>query len=163
MCIMKGGARKDMAYRVSSGYVLEDIEDYNSVFKLSSESPYKKLKRQHKIVSRRCSDVILELEDDYAAAAWAVTDYGKKNEGIVYTPTLVRHPDIFSTKLKVGYILVRKDGSYFYPYELLRELLIKSERPKGGLQFLSGWREEKEIQRKNIDEMVQIYKNGEYI
>ena len=152
-----------MAFRVKDGFVLEEDEDNQSVIKISSDSPYKQLKRQHKIVSRRCSDVILELEDDYAAAAFAVTDYKKKNEGIVYSPTLVRLPVVLGAKLEVGYILARKDGMYFYPYNLLRELLIKSERPKGGLQFLSGWREERELQRQSIDTMIQDFKEGKYM
>ena len=139
--------------------IFEEGEYHEGIVRISSSSPYKKLRKGHKVVSRRCSDVILELDDDYSAAVFAITNYKKSDEGIVFCPTLIKTPDILRYKVSLGYVLAKQDGLYFYPYDDLRRLLIESEMPKGGLPFLDGWRKEREFSRKEIEDLIEIFKN----
>lgn len=133
--------------------------DVNAVTKVSDSSTiYKQIKRTNKVVSRPALSVFLEFDDDYVAPIYAFLNYNKQGEGIVCAPTLAL--DTVTNDITVAYAVVTKRGIYHYAEPALRTALKKTVDKKGGIRFLSGWREQQEWARKSIDNMLDDYRTG---
>ena len=142
----------------SEYWVGDDIDIVTKV----SDSPtlYKQVKKENKVVSRPAHSVFFDFDDDQVAPIYAILNYKKKDEGIVYSMTLASDVSIVGRKLVIAYAVVSKQGIYHYSETALRDALKKSVAQKGGIHFLSGWREQQEWARESINDMLADYRAG---
>jgi len=136
-------------------------DNVNTVTKVSdSSSIYKQIKRENKVVSRPAHLVFFEFDDDPVAPIYAFLNYDRKGEGIVYAPTLALDNSGLFTRITIAYAIVTKTGIYHYSEVAVRDALKKNVAKKGGLRFLSGWRDQQAWARKSIEDMVNDYNEG---
>lgn len=113
---------------------------------------YRRLKRI-KRVWRDTADIIFHLDEEDTAVISCCLQNGKL---IVWRPVLVRKYDtVLHATAVLSYLCVKREGIFCYPAADIREILLQ-ENDK--VPFLATWKEEQEISKKQISEMVQKFK-----
>jgi len=136
-------------------------EDIDKIIKVSdSASVYKQIKRENKIVSRPAHSVFFDFDDDEVAPIYAFLNYNRSNERIVYAPTLALDYALLGRVPVIAYAVVSKSGIYHYSQAAMRSALKQAVQSKGGIRYLSGWKEQQEWSRNTIKEMLEDYQAG---
>lgn len=114
---------------------------------------FRNLKRVKKTY-RQLSDIMLCLDEDETAV---VSCCLQKSKLIVWHITVIRTPiDEHTSRADLAYICVNREGVYCYPPEKIRELL-KKENEK--IPVLHSWKEDQEMCKHYLDQMIQSYKD----